>query len=354
MFRKAALERLSSPEQLDALMQITSPVGWVALSALFVILVVIVLWGIFGTIPDKIQGNGILLMGGKVLALSSATTGQVTQILVKSGDTVVKGQEVARISQGDLLGRQALLDKERQSIRSAIEDFSNQVNTLEKTVKKQKGLVKKGLLTELKLLNTENSLAMARQSRSQQEIRLAEIDSEEEELHRHSRVVSPHNGRVLEIMVSVGNIVREGTNILTLEQLDAFLEAVIYVPAFQGKKVKVGMPAYISPSTVKAEEYGFIIGKVRSVSELPTTPEGILEDLQSETLVKELTGNRPNIKMVATLDIDETTPSGYKWSSSKGPPLNIYGGTICSANVLISEKRPISYVIPVFKKSLGL
>ena len=34
IFRKVALERLSSPEQLDQLMQVTSPKGWLALAGL--------------------------------------------------------------------------------------------------------------------------------------------------------------------------------------------------------------------------------------------------------------------------------------------------------------------------------
>ena len=34
IFRKVALERLSSPEQLDQLLQVTDPKGWMALGAL--------------------------------------------------------------------------------------------------------------------------------------------------------------------------------------------------------------------------------------------------------------------------------------------------------------------------------
>jgi len=33
IFRQAALDRLSSPEQLDRLMQVTLPTGWIALVA---------------------------------------------------------------------------------------------------------------------------------------------------------------------------------------------------------------------------------------------------------------------------------------------------------------------------------
>ena len=34
IFRQAALDRLSSPEQLDRVMRVTDPKGWIALSGL--------------------------------------------------------------------------------------------------------------------------------------------------------------------------------------------------------------------------------------------------------------------------------------------------------------------------------
>ena len=38
IFRQAALERLSSPEQLDQLARVTQPVGWLALLALSLVI----------------------------------------------------------------------------------------------------------------------------------------------------------------------------------------------------------------------------------------------------------------------------------------------------------------------------
>ena len=45
VFRKVSLDRLASPEQLDQLMQITTPKGWVALLALSVLLLTAIVWG---------------------------------------------------------------------------------------------------------------------------------------------------------------------------------------------------------------------------------------------------------------------------------------------------------------------
>ena len=40
IFRKSALDRMASPEQLDALMRITSPRGWIALLTIGFLLLV--------------------------------------------------------------------------------------------------------------------------------------------------------------------------------------------------------------------------------------------------------------------------------------------------------------------------
>ncbi len=61
IFRKTALERLSSPEELDSLLQVTTPKGWVALVALGGLVLAAVAWGGFGTLPVKVGCQGVLL-----------------------------------------------------------------------------------------------------------------------------------------------------------------------------------------------------------------------------------------------------------------------------------------------------
>jgi hypothetical protein len=61
LFRKVALDRLSSPEQLDQLMQITTPKAWFALIGLGSLLLIAGVWAIFGKIPNEVQGKGILV-----------------------------------------------------------------------------------------------------------------------------------------------------------------------------------------------------------------------------------------------------------------------------------------------------
>lgn len=58
VFRAAALERLSSPEQLDERMQVVSPRGWLALAALGALLLAVVLWGCLGRIAVEVHARG--------------------------------------------------------------------------------------------------------------------------------------------------------------------------------------------------------------------------------------------------------------------------------------------------------
>ena len=57
VFRRAALERLASPEQLDQLMQLTTPKGWLALLALCALLVAAMVWALWGTVYTTIGAN---------------------------------------------------------------------------------------------------------------------------------------------------------------------------------------------------------------------------------------------------------------------------------------------------------
>ena len=54
LFRKAALEKMASPERLDEMMVVTAPLGWLSLLALGVALGGAVVWGVYGTIAKKV------------------------------------------------------------------------------------------------------------------------------------------------------------------------------------------------------------------------------------------------------------------------------------------------------------
>ncbi|MGE5236823.1 MAG: NHLP bacteriocin system secretion protein [Acidobacteriota bacterium] len=375
LFRKAALEKLSSPERLDVMMRVTSPGGWVALGGVGFILVAVIVWSVVGNIAIKVEGKGILIRGGAVLDVDSEGQGRVTQVLVKTGEVVKSGQVVAKLSQPDLALKIENIKEEIRALsgqgneqRAAqsrlIGRYQQQAQELREKIANQQKMVERGLLTRSQLMDTQQQLTSTEQQIAQLQVTNAGMGNRVDDLRRQQRelesqlaltsdVTSPYDGRVLEVMVNPGDLIQAGTRVLSLEQSQGAIKAIIYIPAQDGKKVRPGMRAYVSPSTVQPAEYGFMIGEVSQVSEYPMTAEGLLRVLRNEKLVESLTGRTVPIEVQATLIPDPSTPSGFKWSSSKGPPTKVFSGTLCNASVQVETKRPIAYVLPIFKNAVG-
>ena len=90
------MDKALSPDELDRLMRVTSPRGWLALIALLALVAAAVAWGVFGTIPVVVGADeGVLLGGDSRLQVVSQTSGLVTDVRVKTGDDVKKGQVIA-------------------------------------------------------------------------------------------------------------------------------------------------------------------------------------------------------------------------------------------------------------------
>jgi HlyD family secretion protein len=376
LFRKAALEKLASPERLDVMMQVTSPLGWLALIALGFAIVGIVIWSVAGSIAIKVQGNGILLRGKNVLAVNASARGQLSKILVQPGDNVRAGEAVAKLGQPDLMlkiqnTRELMAELQGQAGRQNLsqdlirEQRVRQKQDLLDRVKQQQEAADRGLIpqsrvlqTKAEITNIDQQIASMSDNTGSRDIRIADVRRElkelENQLDSSAEVLSEYDGRVIEITTSEGDMVGPGMRLLNLEAFDAPIEAVIYIPAQDGKKVRPGMEVLISPSTVKAEEYGFIKGEVKSVSDYPMSSEALLRVLRNEKLVDTLTGKSAPIEISVKLLPDVTTPSGFKWSSSVGPPNPVFSGTPCAATVSVERKTPISYVIPLFRKAMGV
>src|SRR5258706_15514227 len=98
MFRKEALEKLSSPEQLDQLLKVTSPKGWLALISLGVLIGALVIWSILGSIPVTVNGEGILIRGDAVQLIDAPQAVRVSMLAVKAGDNMQTNQLIANLA----------------------------------------------------------------------------------------------------------------------------------------------------------------------------------------------------------------------------------------------------------------
>ena len=412
IFRKVALERLSSPEQLDQLLRVTEPRGWLALGGLGAVIVASLGWAVFGSIPTEARGEGILLRRGGVSSLVAAEAGQVEELLVGVGDVIATGQVVARIRQEELLrqiqdSRDKLTDvraeyrdllryageqrrlrerdlaQQRANLERSIRALEREVELARERVAVEQQLLADGLITKQTLLASEqrlnaaqDRLASARLERNGLELKRLEAEQEVDQqaatreaairdlelelrerqarLGETARVIAPRAGRVLELLVDRGDVVSPGTPLLNLEVVSEELMAALFVPAESGKRVRPGMRVRVSPSTVKREEYGSMLGKVVWASDFPSTVRGMTRLLGNDALVQRLMEQGPLTQVNIALERDPETPTGYRWSSSIGPAVDISSGTLTSGDVVVREERPIRLLLPTLREKLGV
>lgn len=105
-YRQTALDRLSSPEQLDQLLVATRPQGWLALAALLVLLASALVWASYGTVTTRITAQGVVIRGAPG---SGAELGAVVFLPAAQAVQVETGMEarvalVFRRGSGDLAG----------------------------------------------------------------------------------------------------------------------------------------------------------------------------------------------------------------------------------------------------------
>jgi HlyD family secretion protein len=103
LYREAALRKAASPDQLDRLVRVTRPTGWLALIAVGTVIAATVAWGVYGTVPTRVDGSGILFgSSGAVVDVQARVGGRVLEILVRPGDAVEPDQAVARVERRDI------------------------------------------------------------------------------------------------------------------------------------------------------------------------------------------------------------------------------------------------------------
>ena len=414
LFRKVALERLSSPEQLDTLMHVITPSAWLALAPLLGLIVLALFWGWFGSIPTKVDGKCILINPTGLADIASNSAGRITAVTVRVGDVVKAGQQVALVAQPELLDRiekaeQKLrelqtqgrvvrafsaqgvalgaeaLTQQRRNLESRLSVVQQQARVAGEREKTQSQLLEQGLITKQTLLQTQQeraNLLLDAENVSNQvkELSLKKLEGDkvsrnevatiENQINEAQRALdslleskklttslaSPFDGRVVEIKAGAGTLVAQGSSVINVELTagnSSQLQAMVYVNAAQGKRVAPRMEAQIVPSTVKREEHGFLRAVVDHVAEYPSTTQSMMLLLQNENLVRDLAGTSPPIAIRAELQRADNF-SGFQWSSAAGAPVKIASGTLCHAEIVVQKQRPLSLVIPILRQSLGV
>lgn len=102
LFREKSLERLSSPEKLDQLLQVVDRKSWLPLLMLSLLILALAVWAVFGHIPVHVEGRGILVRPRDHAEIQAPGSGYLTRLNVKVDDVVKAGDVLAVLARPDL------------------------------------------------------------------------------------------------------------------------------------------------------------------------------------------------------------------------------------------------------------
>jgi RND family efflux transporter MFP subunit len=159
--------------------------------------------------------------------------GQITRILVHSGDRVAPGGALMEI---DPLKQQATV-KSQESARAALE--ANALWTKQQ-YERNKELFAAGVVSKQDL---DQAKAAMDSAQSQIDAAGAQVSEQQVQLHYY-KVVAPRAGIVGDVPVRVGDRVTTSTQLTTVDQPGS-LEAYVYVPIEHSSELKMNLPVQI-------------------------------------------------------------------------------------------------------------
>lgn len=217
--------------------------------------------------------------GRRSATMQPQVEGNITRILVKSGDVVKAGQILMQI---DPLKQAAAVQSQQgtQAQKKAIYDY----NTIE--VERQRKLFEAGVVSREAYDQAHQAYQNAK---ADYEANAALTDTQQQQL-AYYRIRAPFDGVVGDIPVHVGDYVSSSTVLTTVDE-NVDLEAYIYIPTERAAQVRTGLAVDIVDSqnkTVAKSTINFLSPQVdnglQSILAKAPIPHGTT--LRTEQLVK--------------------------------------------------------------------
>lgn len=335
IFRKVSLERLANPEQLDNLLLVVTSKVYLTWIALFFLGALFVAWLLLGGIPIQILGRGIVVNPqGMQFYIPAKFGGMIRQIEVKSGMPIEKGALIAEIFDF----KEELKQK---NIHLKIVDLESELKVTQAQIDQK---------------DDESYLEALQGTLKKLQAALKDAKKEQELLETRSlyyKIYSPAEGRILEVLASVGDHIDSGNPLVWMEHLDPESTAHYiygYFPIEAGKRLNIGEDVKIKLSTVDSQEYGYLLGKVKQISDYAVSKQSILKLIHNKELTDYLTWD--NQAVIQVLIAVKTKPISdgqdeYYWTSGKTPPIEVTAGTICEIQAIVGHITPIYYFLPL-------
>ena len=171
------------------------------------------------------------------------------------------------------------------------------------------------------------------------------------ELSSGNVIAAPHNGKVFQIDAGEGEPVKVGSELFWFQTEVVPKNLLVYgfIPSQVGERIQKGMHVTFNLNSIDTNKFGQLKGVVKEVAPYPVSASSSqLKVIPSEKAREDLTKGTSMELVIIQPELDDKNPSGLKWTFGKGPEDRLNPGGSGTVRVTIENKKPISYLIPLF------
>jgi len=319
-YRKGKEDTFISPDDLNILIQIIRPKEWLGLGCLGIMVLFFFIWLFKGEIVSETDGKGIVLTSEGLHYIYSRNEGLVQSMPIFEGEIVSKDTIAAKIYDKDYLSSYNAQCSKIAEIQFSLDRMNSQESSSEVEA------IRLELEQQTQILNDleANPLLIP--------------------------IFSEVRGEVIAKYVGPGEYIYAGSEICLVDPPFTKGDDILVYGFFDitsGRKIQVGMTAYISMQKYLDPVYGSIVGKVVYVDPYPGTSERFLKYLAKDEVFQKFIGDEyPKYNLRIEIQKDPNDPSGYRWTSKEGPKNFRFTPEFCNIRVHISKKRPLDLIFP--------
>ena len=354
-FRSEALDELSSPEQLDEAIQVTSPMSWLAGTILLFIVLATLLWSLFGTLRTRIQGDGMITyQDARHIDIVSRHEGYVAELLVRDGDQVARGDVVARLENDAIVQRHEHAVRTLREIQREIETLERErdadLDELARVAEESRPALAESDLAQLDVTRNDRisawrkMLLQAKQRLARQQVETTKLAAE---METALTVRAFADGNIVEVLAGVGTFLPPNAPIYRMTNQVSGLYAITFFSGDAAELIEPGMQAQVSLSTTSEEESGSLRGVVRDVSRFRLSSDALMALLGNRQLVEQF--SRLGAPLAVEVDLFRGPDGRYEGITRQSTPFELEPGMLARVNISIREQRPITILIPALR-----
>ena len=288
------------------------------LAAAILLLVTGATWAHFAILDEVKRGQGRVIPSQQMQVVQSLEGGLIEAILVQEGDTVQKGQVLARINS-------TKFSADLGEVRAKRDAAANSLKLLSREVELTRRLYEQKVVPEIEMLRLQRQASdLAGQIAVYDET----IKSAEDRVRR-TELRSPVYGIINKVNVTtVGAVVQSGANLMDIVPLDDTLLVEARLKPQDIAFIRPGQDAVVKLTAYDSSVFGSLKGKVERIS--------------ADTIIEEKSKSGDE-KPESFYRVVVRTDKNYLGTQEN--PLPIIPGMVATVEVLTGRKSVLDYLV---------